>query len=101
MKSEHVSSHQPHLIVFEGYQYDASKPWGTRLWHRFLNRISLDSFWNYLANMAAGSSEPIIRKRCDRQGQTFYAVYDPVTHHRTICNSEAEVRAWLEQRYYQ
>lgn len=47
-----------------------------------------------------GSSEPRIRQRCDRQGNPYYQIDDPVSRQRLHFDSELEVRAWLEQRYY-
>lgn len=47
-----------------------------------------------------GWAEPRVHHRRDRQGKAHYEVYDPVSRQRFHCESEAEVRAWLEQRYY-
>jgi len=48
----------------------------------------------------AEMSEPSVMKRCDRQGNSYYEIYDPVSRQRFYCETESEVRAWLEQRYY-
>ena len=98
MKFQRTSS-QPNVIVLEGYS-DAHESWLATLWHRLTHHVSLNSIWAHLAKLTEGSSEPIIRQQCDRQGNLYYSIYDPVTQQRRICTSEAEVRAWLEQRYY-
>jgi hypothetical protein len=48
----------------------------------------------------AGSDEPQIRQLRDRNGQSVWRSYDPITGQTAYLNSEAEVRSWLEQRYY-
>lgn len=52
----------------------------------------LDSASNY--------QEPKIGQKCDRQGNRYWQIYDPVTRQYTSCASEKEVRIWLEKRYY-
>ncbi|MCM1983892.1 hypothetical protein [Lyngbya confervoides] len=44
-------------------------------------------------------SDPQIKKRQDRHGNTYYQVYDPQSRRSTSFGSEAEVRYWIEQRY--
>lgn len=53
-----------------------------------------------LLSSFVGSNQPQVRMACDRQGQLYWQVYDPVNraHHRF--DTEDEVRVWLEQRYY-
>lgn len=53
-----------------------------------------------IATWVAQKSEPKVSKRRDRQGHLYYQVYDPIGHAAAAFGSEAEVRAWLEQRYY-
>ena len=36
----------------------------------------------------------------DHQGNKSWHAYDPVSDRSTIQSSEAELRAWIEQRYY-
>lgn len=79
---------------------DVKPSWVKALKHRLGSLVSFNSLWERLIRFAAGSSEPVVEQRWDRQGYQFYAIYDPRTGQRTICHSEAEVRAWLEQRYY-
>lgn len=88
-------------IVLNAYQAAPVESRWAKLWKRIAGIASPEVIWDFLAKFASGSTEPVVEKRCDRQGYTYYAVYDPVTQQRTLCSSEAEVRAWLEQRYYQ
>jgi len=37
----------------------------------------------------------------DRFGNTSWHAYDPATGSSTCLNSEAEMRMWIEERYYQ
>lgn len=46
-------------------------------------------------------SEPKITQRTDLTGNNWWEVYDPKTGSSRVFNNEAEVRMWLEQRYYQ
>ena len=58
-------------------------------------------FWQSLLKLLLGSSEPIIEKQLDNNGQDLYSIYDRVTQQQISGLTEAEVRVWLEQRYYQ
>ncbi len=44
--------------------------------------------------------EPRIGQVKDSFGNTIWCVYDPITGQSARLNSEAEVRVWLEERYY-
>ncbi|HEY9649105.1 MAG TPA: hypothetical protein V6C95_00470 [Coleofasciculaceae cyanobacterium] len=46
------------------------------------------------------SNEPRIWKTTDRQGNTVWRVYDPVSDRAVSLESEDEIRSWLEKRYY-
>ncbi len=100
MKFQRTSSH-PHAIVLEQYPSDIHTSRLNTLWRRIKTWVSPDAIWSTIAKRAAGSSDPIIEQRRDRQGYAYYIVYDPTTQERSICSSETEVRAWLERRYYQ
>lgn len=74
----------------------ARPSWGRALreWLRFdglRSRLS-DFYWH--------ANDPKIRERHDRQGNVWFDVYDPVSGRSALLNSEAEVRAWLDTRYY-
>ncbi|MEM6255712.1 MAG: hypothetical protein AAF821_22590 [Cyanobacteria bacterium P01_D01_bin.156] len=92
---------EPQLIILDNCPSEQSRSWVGNGLQQMAKGISSKSFWNSVLKLATGSSEPVIEKQSDRQGQPVYSVYDPVTQQRVDCLSEAEVRAWLEQRYYQ
>ncbi|MEO1208079.1 MAG: hypothetical protein AAFX78_00920 [Cyanobacteria bacterium J06638_20] len=63
----------------------------------------LKKIWQFaqgLQTHLTNASEPRITQQWDSQGNSYYEVYDPISRQRLHCNSELEVRAWLEQRYY-
>lgn len=90
---------EPHIIVMEEQLPGLSLR--GKWWQRLTRPLYQPDFWASLLKLMTGSAEPMIEKRCDRQGQTYYTIYDPVTQQRSEFQSEAEVRTWLEQRYYQ
>lgn len=49
---------------------------------------------------ASHDREPKISQKRDRNGSTYWLLYDPVTRQYTSFASEEEVRIWLEKRYY-
>jgi hypothetical protein len=65
------------------------------------NRFSFDRLWEFLLNTLSTSAEPKIHRKYDRHGNLSFRVYDPSTGLRNTFTSEQEVRAWLDQRYYQ
>ncbi|MGL4618325.1 hypothetical protein [Chroococcidiopsis sp.] len=46
------------------------------------------------------SNELQVKQRRDRQGNTWWQAFDPTTNQSTSFGSEAEMRSWIEQRYY-
>ena len=46
------------------------------------------------------SDEPQVWSKTDRYGNTSWYAYDPVSGYSVSRGSEAEMREWLEQRYY-
>ena len=50
--------------------------------------------------LADSKTEPQIVKKCDRHGNSYWQVYDPVSASRCSFGSEQEVKAWLDRRYY-
>jgi hypothetical protein len=57
-------------------------------------------FWQYLVTSIVQGQEPRIWQHTDRSGQIWWHGYDPLTE-RSICvDCEAEMRIWLEERYY-
>jgi predicted DNA-binding transcriptional regulator AlpA len=53
-----------------------------------------------IATWVAQKSEPKVSEKRNRNGHPYYQVYDPVSNASATFSSEAEIRAWLEQRYY-
>jgi hypothetical protein len=53
-----------------------------------------------IATWVVQSSELKVFERCDHHGNLYYQVYDPLNRTSASFGSEAEIRAWLEQRYY-
>ncbi|MEL6129331.1 MAG: hypothetical protein AAFR30_05400 [Cyanobacteria bacterium J06628_4] len=89
---------EPHGISLQGYGPQKSRL--GNYWQRLTSAFSHDAFWASVLKLATGSSEPVIEKQCGDNGQTRYSIYDPVTQQQSGWLSEAEVRTWLEQRYY-
>lgn len=51
--------------------------------------------------LVANRIEPQVKLKCDRLGNNCcWQVYDPVSGCNWSFNSEREVRAWLDRRYY-
>lgn len=60
----------------------------------------LNQLFQRLTKVILGSNELQIWETCDDSGNSLWHAYDPVTERYTSVNSEAEIRAWIEQRYY-
>ena len=108
MKAQHPA--RPSSIVLPDYRSNVSTGKGTigeihPLLSRILSlsqhlRTAFGALGEHLTIFAAGRTEPIVRRKRDRQGQTYYTIYDPISRCHTTCASDAEARTWLEQRYY-
>ena len=61
--------------------------------------MRLYQIFDHLMNAIVNSSEPKITEKHDRFGNTHYQVYDPANQTSSTMSSEAEVRAWLDQRH--
>lgn len=57
----------------------------------------IGKFWNAITVV---NVDPQIRQEYDRQGNLQWRVFDPVTTKSRFFDSEDDVCAWLEQRYY-
>lgn len=55
---------------------------------------------DWLYDWFIATNEPKIKLQRSRTGLVYWSVYDPVSRDRVRFASEAEVRTWLEQRYY-
>lgn len=63
-------------------------------------RFNWQSVSEWLAEHLATSDDPQVVQKHDRHGQLYWEVYDPHTNREFRSTSEAEVRQWLEERYY-
>lgn len=61
---------------------------------------ALKSGLEHLIEFLKLSDEPRIWETTDRYGHTVWRVYDPVSDRAATLESEDEIRAWLERRYY-
>lgn len=59
----------------------------------------LRKFRKQLSTLSA-NSEPKVWQKKDGRGNFYYRVYDPIGDRYFCLNSEAEVRWWLDKRYY-
>lgn len=59
-------------------------------------KSALSRFWDTVAP----SREPCIWQRCDRFGQMYWQVYDPIRDRSITFYSEQEVRQWLEREFF-
>ncbi|NJR38570.1 MAG: hypothetical protein HC781_06630 [Leptolyngbyaceae cyanobacterium CSU_1_4] len=48
----------------------------------------------------SGNNDPQIKLKYSSSGQEYWHVYDPMTGKAETFATEAEVRIWVEQRYY-
>lgn len=93
---------QPYVILHGDVEPSpADQPRSGGIWQRFANVFSLDTLCSSLLKFATGAEGPMVRERCDRNGEISYTIYDPVTQQQSDWLSEMEARTWLEQRYYQ
>ncbi len=61
----------------------------------------LKAIWQRLIRAITDSKELQVWKKTDRHGHTYWHAYDPTTQRSISLGSEAEMRSWIEQRYYQ
>lgn len=66
--------------------------------HQARSRWSKIGRWIY--DTFVLTNEPKIKLQRDRQGLTYWQVYDPVNRTHISLATESEVRIWLEKRYY-
>ncbi|HHP7245338.1 MAG TPA: hypothetical protein ACFE0H_11690 [Elainellaceae cyanobacterium] len=60
----------------------------------------LQKIWQWFVSAMARNSEPRIWKVLDSNGNPYWRIHDPASDRMATLASEAEVRIWLEQRYY-
>lgn len=59
------------------------------------------AIWQRLIRALTSGNELQVWKKTNRHGHTYWHAYDPTTDSSTSLGSEAEMRMWIEQRYYQ
>jgi hypothetical protein len=94
-------SPNPQLVLFRPEQAYSQIVSTSRLRRRLSKFQRLSRLWENLINALAGRSEPQIHRKRDRQGNWYFQVYDPVSRRSATLFSEREMRAWIDQRYYE
>ena len=84
------------------HTHSYSAPRSTAAWQVKASHIwpAIQQELSYIAQALAGSQEPHIWQHRDANGQLWWHAYDPVSDRQVCCDSEAELRIWLESRYY-
>ena len=65
-----------------------------------LRSESLKAILEKLIQALTRSHELQVWRKIDRNGNAYWQAFDPKTRKSTSLNSEAEMRIWIEQRYY-
>ncbi len=74
--------------------YSLSQAWA-------LAKARLGQVASGLLTYLCGSTDLRVTVRRDRSGNPLLVAYDPVTQQRHTFSTEQELRAWIDQRYYQ
>lgn len=94
MKPSEVSFHRERLeVTFRQFEQKQVK--------KSQLLLALNSIWQHLLRIFTKGNELQIWQTSDRFGNTWWNAYDPTTGCSTSLTSEAEMRAWIEERYYQ
>jgi hypothetical protein len=56
----------------------------------------IDALERIARHLAKSRVEPRVKQKCDRNGNRYWRVYDPISGSHCSLNSEQEVRAWLD-----
>ncbi len=57
----------------------------------------INNFWSQLIKKR---TEPEVWQKCDRHGNNYWLIFDPITGSYNYFCSEQEVKIWIEKRYY-
>lgn len=60
----------------------------------------ISRFLQHLFAWSIRGNELQVHQHRDRQGNTWWQAFDPKTDESVSFGSEAEMRTWIEQRYY-
>jgi hypothetical protein len=55
--------------------------------------------WQRLIQELTSTDELKVWEKCDRNGNTYWEAYDPMTGKHFYSGSEADMIAWMEQLY--
>jgi hypothetical protein len=65
-----------------------------------VNNYIFDTVERIARYLSRNRVEPQIVQKCDRSGNVYWQIYDPISGFHCSLNSEQEVREWLDTRYY-
>jgi hypothetical protein len=66
---------------------------------RFVSSIT--RIWNRIVESIIAVNELKIYSLKSKSGSSYWEIHDPILGRRVFFNSEAEVRDWLDRRYYE
>lgn len=70
-------------------------------WFKKSKRLSaFNTIWQHLITIFTKQPELQVRQRYDHFGNTWWEAYDPVTGCSASFDSEVNMLAWIEKRYY-
>lgn len=62
---------------------------------------TLKIIWRYSIRNLVGNNELQVWQKTDCYGKSYWRTYDLASGRSTVLGSQAEMRMWIEQRYYQ
>jgi hypothetical protein len=62
---------------------------------------AMNQIWQFFLSVAAGENKLKIWQTSDRNGNTWWHVYDRSTGRSTYVATEDEMRVWIDRHYYQ
>jgi hypothetical protein len=95
MKINEIATRAAFELTYQKPSAQRRKGW--RWVQQLSHNVGQVGYW--CVKVLAGNREPKISQHCDRHGNKYYKIYDPIYGDRYSCTTESEVRAWLEQRY--
>lgn len=61
---------------------------------------ALKEVWSFLLSILTKGNELQVWQTSDRLGNTWWNAYDPANGRSTSHATDAEIRVWIEKRYY-
>lgn len=65
-----------------------------------LGKYIINKFHQIGQYLTLSKTEPRIKQKRDRHGNSYYQIYDTISRSYLVLASELEVRIWLENRYH-